>query len=131
MWQVALLGLLAASPGAAAGRTANGQAYGPRLTMTCRWFSNFENSRLETCRANGRNLLGSEGASIEFEGRTGRQLDAEARRIAHWREPDPVWGSFVLRIVGRVAVSRHTPRYLRDGTRTVLLEKLLSIAKAP
>ena len=60
---------------------------------------------------------------------TCEQLDAEARRVGHWRKPEPPWGTFNVRLVGRVSVGQHAKRYLGDGTKTVLIEKLLSVSK--
>ena len=126
-----LLSLLSLASVPSAGPNASvveGIEYGPRLTLTCTWFSNFENSRFERCRAESREVIPSkDGASIKCLRQTCEQLDAEARRVAHWRNPEPRWGRFTVRIVGRVSVHQHEKRYLGDGTSTVLIEKLLSV----
>lgn len=133
MWQVLLLALMSvrAEPyiGSLPGGTVvEGMGFGPRLTLTCTWFTNFENSRFEQCRGPAGSLLPSkEGASIKCLGRTCAQLDREARRVAHWRKPEPPWGTFTVRIIGRVSLHPHQPQYLGDGTSTVLVEKLLSV----
>ena len=131
MWQLAIFALASAAPTSNGGATVEGVAFGPRLTLTCTWFTNFENSRFEQCRGSGGNLLPSnDGASIKCLGRTCEQLDAEARRVAHWRKPEPPWGTFIVRLIGRVSLRQHQKRYLGDGTSTVLIEKLLSVHKS-
>jgi len=127
MWQLALFAL------ASAGRPSNvsrveGIEFGPRLTLTCTWFTNFENSRFEQCQSAGKDVLPSEGgASIKCLNRTCEELDAQARKAAQWTKPEPPWGTFIVRIEGRVSLHEHQSRYLGDGTSTVLIEKLLSI----
>jgi hypothetical protein len=102
--------------------------FGPRLTLTCIWFTNFENSRFEQCRmASGNVLVSNDGASIQCIGRTCEQLDAEARKVAHWQKPEPPWGTFTVQLVGRVSLHQHERRYSGDGTSTVLIEKLLKV----
>ena len=131
MWQLAVLALASAAAPPNDGSIIDGVAFGPRLTLTCTWFTNFENSRFEQCRAGVENLLASnEGASIKCQGRTCQQLDTEARRVAHWRKSEPPWGTFTVRLVGRVSLQRHQKRYLGDGTSTVLIEKVLSVRKS-
>ncbi|MBV9929802.1 MAG: hypothetical protein JO013_02520 [Alphaproteobacteria bacterium] len=132
MWQWAVLGLLAVVPAPTATATFGGESFGRQRAMTCRWFSNFENSRFDRCTAGGSDVLGrGEAASVACTGKLCDALDAEARRVAHWRSLEPVWGSFTVRIVGRVALTPHTPRYRGDGTRTVLVERLLSVSRTP
>jgi hypothetical protein len=130
MWQIAMLALVAAPPAANARVTVEGQAFGPAQAMICIWFSNFENSRFVTCRAAGHDLLPpGESASVQCRPGICDALDAWAARVAGWRKPEAVWGTFVVRLVGRLARAAHEPRYLNDGTRTVLVERLLSVAK--
>ena len=113
------------------GTIVEGIAFGPRLTLTCTWFTNFENSRFEQCRGPAGKLLSSnDGASIKCLARTCQQLDAEARKVAHWRKPEPPWGTFTVQLIGRVTLHKHPPQYLGDGTSTVLMEKLVSVRKA-
>lgn len=129
MWRLAMLALASVSgpPSAHQGLIVGGTAFGPRQTLTCNWFTNFENSRFERCRGAGGNLLLDEGASIKCLARTCDQLDAAARRVAHWRKPEPPWGNFTVRLAGRIGLYRHEKQYLGDGTATVLIEKLLSV----
>jgi GNAT superfamily N-acetyltransferase len=130
MWRIALLALAAAPPASDPGVTVDGQAFGPAQAMACIWFSNFESSRFESCRAAGRDVLRpGESASLQCRPGLCDTLDARAARAAHWRKHEPVWGEFVVRLVGRVARTAHEPRYRGDGTRTVLIEKLLGVAK--
>jgi hypothetical protein len=130
MWSIAMLALAAAAPASDAEVALGGEAFGPAQPMTCIWFSNFENSRFESCRAAGRDLLPrGESASLRCRPGLCDALDAHARRAAHWRQPEAVWGTFVVRLVGRIARNAHEPRFLGDGTRTLLIEKLLSVAK--
>jgi hypothetical protein len=128
MLLLSMLALASASPTASSASVVDGVEFGPRLTLTCTWFSNFENSRFERCRAASRDVLPSnDGASIKCLGRACEQLDAEARRVAHWRKAEPPWGAFTVRLVGRVSLHQHQKQYLGDGTSTVLIEKLLSV----
>jgi hypothetical protein len=128
MWQLALYAL------ASAGRTPNGVStvegvdFGPRLALTCTWFTNFENSRFEECQSAGKDVLPtSGGASIKCLNRTCEELDAEARKVAHWTKPEPPWGTFTVQLEGRVSLHQHQSRYIGDGTSAVLIEKLLSV----
>lgn len=131
MWQLAILALVSAAPTANGGAVVEGVGFGPRLTLTCTWFTNFENSRFEKCRGSGGSVLpSSDGASIKCLGQTCKQLDAEARRVSHWRKPEPPWGTFNVRLIGRVSLHQHKKQYLGDGTSTVLIEKLVSVRKA-
>jgi hypothetical protein len=128
MWHLTLLALASAASGQHDGATVDGVAFGPRLTLTCTWFSNFENSRFERCQADQKNVLPSDdGASIKCRGKTCDQLDAEARKAANWREAEPPWGNFTVRIIGRVALRTHKKQYIGDGTSMVLIEELLSV----
>jgi hypothetical protein len=130
MLQVALLGLLAGPPVADHGVTIGGEAFDRQQTMTCTWFTNFENSRFDKCvGADGRDLLGTESASIRCAAGGCTGMETEARRIAHWTRDQPLWGTFAVRLVGRVSISRRPPRYLGDGTRTVLVERFVGLAK--
>lgn len=128
MLLLSLLSLASASPAGASASVVDGIEFGPRLTLTCTWFSNFENSRFERCRAASRDVLPSnDGASIKCLGHTCEELDAEARRVAHWRKPEPPWGTFTVRLVGRISLHQHDKEHLGDGTSTVLIERLLSV----
>jgi hypothetical protein len=104
------------------------ERYGPPRTMTCTWFSNFENSRMEECHDAARKpLLDGAAASVECVNRQCALLDAEARRAAHWTRPEPVEGTFTVRLVGRASLGSHPTRYLGDGTRAVLIERILTV----
>jgi len=134
MWPIATLALAAAAAAPNGSVTVEGQAFGPAQAMTCIWFSNFESSRFESCRAAGRDLLPrGESASLQCRPDLCEGLDARARRAARWRKREPVWGTFAVRLVGRVSRAAHEPRFLGDGTRTILVEQLLGVAtrKAP
>jgi len=108
-----------------------GVAFGSRQTLSCIWFTNFENSRFERCR-NGKSYVLPKGeeASIQCLNGSCEQLDAEARRVIHWEKPEPPWGTFEVTFVGRISDERHQKRYLGDGTNTVLIEKLIRVSKA-
>jgi len=54
-------------------------------------------------------------------------LDAEARKAADWTRPEPPWGTFTVQLEGRVALNPHKRRYLGDATRTVFIERLVSV----
>lgn len=131
MWQLIVLALASASPVPNGGSNVGGVAFGPRQTLTCEWFTNFENSRFEQCRGSGgKLLLSGEGASVKCLGHTCGQLDAEARKVANWRKPEPPWGTFFVRLVGRVSLHQHKPQFIGDGTSTVLIEMVLDVRKA-
>ena len=132
MWQIAvpILMLVVSAPGEAA--TVDAVTFGPRQTLTCTWFTNFETSRFDQCQGAGGDLLPpGEGASIKCRERTCDELNAAARTAAYWREQEPLWGTFTVRFVGRLSLQQHQRRYLGDGTHTVLVEKLLSVRKLP
>lgn len=96
--------------------------------LTCTWFTNFENSRFEQCRdAAGKLLLDDDGASINCIPAVCAQLDAAARKAASWKKPEPPWGTFTVKLVGRISLSPHAKRYIGDATRTVLMEELTSV----
>jgi hypothetical protein len=106
-------------------------AYGATRTLTCRWFTNFENSRFEQCRGEtGSPLLKEGGASVECLGQACTELDRRARDAAHWQKPEAPWGTFIVRLVGRVSLYQHRPHVIGDGTATVLVEKLLSVTRS-
>jgi hypothetical protein len=129
MWRIATLALAAAAPAPDHGVIVDSEAFGPTQTMTCIWFSNFESSRFVSCRAAGRDLLPrGENASLRCRPGLCEQLDARAARVGHWRQREAVWGTFVVRLVGRIARTAHQPRYRGDGTRTVFVEELLAVA---
>lgn len=131
MWLLAVLALASAPPPQSGDAFIEGTAFGRRLTLTCSWFTNFENSRFEECRTPaGSSLLTKDGASIKCLGRACEELDAEARRVAHWQKPEPPWGMFTVKLVGRVSTYTHEKQYLGDGVHTVLIEKLLAVRKA-
>jgi len=126
---LALLAITAAAP-PDHGLVHRGVAYGPGMLLTCRWFSNFENSRFEQCRtANGVEAVPEDGASLACLDHLCAELETRARRVAHWAHVEPVWGVFTVRLYGRVSVEPHEKRYLGDGTRTVLVEKLIEVRK--
>ena len=128
MLLLSLLSLASASRAGPGASVVDGIEFGPRLTLTCTWFSNFENSRFERCRDGSRDVLPSDdGASIKCLARMCEQLGAEARRVTHWAKPEPPWGTYTIRLVGRVSVHQHERQYLGDATSTVLVEKLLSV----
>ena len=111
--------------------TFEGVEFGPLLTLTCTWFTNFENSRFEQCRSAGKEAFPADGgASIKCLNRTCDELDAEARKVEHWTKPDPPWGSFTVQLEGRVSRYQHKSRFIGDGASTVLIEKLLSVRPA-
>jgi hypothetical protein len=107
----------------------DGEAFGPRRSLTCTWFTNFENSRFEQCRSAVGNLLqDGDGASIKCVRGVCEQLDSAARKVSDRRKPEPPSGTFTVKLVGRVSLNRHQKRYLGDATRTVLIEELTSVS---
>ena len=131
MWYLGILAAAVAPTVLQEGLMLEGIAFGSRQTLSCTWFTNFENSGLEKCRRGDRDALpANEEASIKCLRGACEQLDAEARRIARWRKPEPPWGTFTITFVERVSVERRQKRYIGDGTRTVLIEKLLNVRKA-
>jgi hypothetical protein len=134
MWQLLLLALAAAKPEPYIGSLppggviVDGVAFGPKQSLTCTWFTNFENSRFERCRGPAGNLFSrDDGASIKCLAGMCERLDAEARKAAHWRKPEPPWGTFSVQLVGRVSLHKHSPQYLGDATNTVLIERIVSV----
>jgi hypothetical protein len=131
MWQLIALTLASGPVAASDASNINGEAFGPSTMLTCTWFSNFENSQFRQCRSEtGEMLLSDERASVECSTETCEALDAEARRVAQWRKPEPPWGTFSVKLVGRISLHPHQRRYLGDGTRIVAVEKVLSVSKA-
>jgi len=65
MWQLALLALASAASTPDKGQIFEGVAFGPLVTLTCSWFSNFENSRFNRYEGlTGSVLPADEAASI-------------------------------------------------------------------
>lgn len=125
-----LLAVLSAAPGFAQtrGAPASGARYGEQHAMTCTWLSNFENSRLLECDGPaGKSLLDGDGAAIDCGPGQCALLDTEARAAAHWTQREPVDGLFTVRLFGRVSLDRHLKRYLGDATRTVRVDRVLSV----
>jgi hypothetical protein len=136
MWQLFLVALFAGKPEPyigslpPGGSIVDGIAFGPRLRLTCSWSSNFENSRFNQCRGPTGNLLpADEAASLRCVGRTCDQLDEEARRVAHGQKSEAPSGVFTVRLLGRVGLHAHPKQYIGDGTRTVLVERIVSVEK--
>ncbi|MBB5716440.1 hypothetical protein FHS94_003306 [Sphingomonas aerophila] len=128
MWQIALLALASMAPAGQRSLTFAGEPFGAQRNLTCTWFTNFENSRFEQCQdATGQVLQAGDGASIECAQGVCRQLYAAALKAAGWRKPDPLWGTFEVKLVGRVSLNPHEKRYLGDATRTVLIERFISV----
>jgi hypothetical protein len=131
MWFLAALTLASATPPAPAEIVFGGERFGPRQTITCKWFTNFESSRFSACRSGTQALLASdEDASLECLGNTCKSLDEAARKAIGWTKPEAPWGDFSVVFVGRVALVPHAKRYLGDGTRTILIEELRNVAAA-
>ncbi|HEX6740387.1 MAG TPA: hypothetical protein VF079_01155 [Sphingomicrobium sp.] len=131
MWELAAVALSAATPADNDRATFEREEFGARMTLTCTWFTNFENSRFEQCLDRTGNIFGTdERASIKCRPGICEAMDAEARKVAHWRKPEPPWGTFTVKLIGRVGIRSHQPQYLGDGTRTLLIERLLRVRKA-
>ncbi len=130
MWQVIVAVLASASPQVSQGLTVKETDFGLRKRLVCEWFTNFENSRFEQCHIlGGTTPVLEDGASIECLEQTCKALDAAARKAVRWKKPEPVWGKFTVEILGRVSTAQHQKRYLGDATRSVLIEKLVSVRK--
>src|SRR5690348_2172777 len=134
MWQLFLIALFAANSEPHIGSlppgdsVVDGIAFGPRLTLTCSWSSNFETSRFNQCRGPNGNLLPTdEAASLKCVGRTCDQLDEQARRVSHGRKSEAPSGVFIVRLVGRVGLNAQPKQHAGDGTRTVLVERIVSV----
>lgn len=128
MWQLAVFALASAASAGQQDVIFDGEAFGPRRTLTCTWFTNFENSRFEQCQDDtGKLLQDGDGASIKCVRGLCEQLDAAARKAAAWGKSEPLWGTFTVKLVGRVSLNSHEKRYLGDATRTVLIERLTSV----
>ena len=128
MWQLAVFALVSSAPAGQQNLTFDGETFGPQRTLTCTWFTNFENSRLEQCQdATGQVLQDGDGASIKCNPGVCEKLHAAARKAAGWSKPEPPWGTFKVKLVGRLSLNPHAKRYLGDATRTVLIERLTSV----
>lgn len=128
MWQFAVLALASTAPAGQRNLTFDGEAFGARRALTCTWFTNFENSRFEQCQdTTGKLLQDGDGASVKCARGVCEQLDAAARKAVRWKKPEPPSGMFKVVLVGRVSLNPHAKRYLGDATRTVLVEKLVSV----
>jgi hypothetical protein len=130
MLLLAIFAMVSPTPAGQHRVTVGGEDFGTRRALTCTWFTNFENSRFEQCRDGARNLL-DDGASIKCAPGLCDRLDSEARKVAGWLKPDPPWGTFTVKLVGRISLKAHKKRYLGDGARTVLIEELTSVSIAP
>lgn len=131
MWRLAFLALASSIPAGQPKLAFGGEAFGPQRALTCTWFTNFENSRFDHCKdAAGKMLADGESASIKCKPALCEELDAAARQAIGWTKPAPPWGTFKVELLGRISLKPHHPRYLGDGTRTVLIEKLTSVRPA-
>jgi hypothetical protein len=127
MWFLAALTLASATPPAPAEIVFGGERFGPRQTITCKWFTNFESSRFSACRSGAQALLSiDEYASPECSGNTCKSLNEAARKATGWTRPR----KFTVVFVGRVALFPHAERYPGDGTRTILIEELQIVSAA-
>jgi hypothetical protein len=98
----------------------DGEIFGTQRTLTCTWFTNFENSRFEQCQdATGKLLQDGDGASIK----------CVPARMLNWTQRPAQAGRKGLNfnmgnVQGgagrRVSRNSHEKRYLGDSTRTVL-----------
>jgi len=128
MWQFAIFALASTASAGQQNLTFDGEAFGAQRTLTCTWFTNFENSRFEQCQdATGKLLQDGDGASIKCVRGVCEQMDAVARKAVGWRKPEPPSGTFNVVLVGRISLNSHEKRYLGDATRTVLIERLTSV----
>ncbi|KQZ62448.1 hypothetical protein ASD67_12965 [Sphingopyxis sp. Root1497] len=129
MWQLAIFALASSVPVGEPKLSVDGEAFGPQRSLTCTWFTNFENSRFEQCQdATGKLLQEGDGASIKCVRDTCAQLDAAARKAADWRKAEPPWGRFAVKLVGRLSLNPREKRYLGDATQTVLIEDITSVS---
>ena len=127
MWLLAVLSMVSTTP-QSGGMIVGGTPFGPKQSLTCTWFTNFENSRFLQCwSSQGKPLLAGDGASVECTGRLCQDLDADARKVARWRRPEPPWGRFKVQVVGRISLQPHKKQYVGDGTDTVLIEELVRV----
>jgi hypothetical protein len=131
MGPLIVLALALAAPAAETDIVVDGESFGPKLTLTCSWFTNFENSRFDQCSDGTRKLLPTgESASIKCAGDSCRKLDAAARAAAGWNKPETLDGTFTVTLIGRIGKAPHAKRYIGDGTRTILLEDVQSVVIA-
>jgi hypothetical protein len=131
MLPLTVLALALSASAGQPGLSFDGEAFGPQRSLTCTWFTNFENSRFERCRdSTGQLLQDGDEASIACVPGLCKRLDAAARKATGWRKPTPPSGTFTVRLVGRVSLHPHEKRYLGDATRTVLIEDLTSVKVA-
>lgn len=125
-WNVLALLMAGASP--APTLIFQDQKFGPRQTMTCNWFTNFENSRFDKCRDKfGKPVNRGKEATVVCSGATCKQLDGEARAVSGWQEDEPPWGNFEVTFFGCVGLTEHRKRYLGDASRDILVEDIQSV----
>ncbi len=128
MWRLAILVLASSVSAERPNITVDGEIFGPSRTLTCTWFTNFENSRFDQCEdATGKLLHDGDSASINCVRPICAQLHEAARKAVGWTKPDAPWGTFTVVLVGRISLNPHEKRYIGDGTRTVLIERLKSV----
>jgi len=128
MWLLAIFALASSARAGQPRVTFGGETFGPRRALICTWFTNFENSRFEQCQdETGKLLQENDGASIKCAPGICDRLDTEARKAAHWRKPEPPWGTFTVKFVGRISLYPHEKRYLGDAAKNVLIEELKSV----
>lgn len=128
MWLLALLALASAASAADQNLTVDGEVFGPRRTLTCKWFTNFENSRFSQCRdATGLVFQEGESASILCARDNCSRLDAEGVKAAGSKAGGTPSGVFTVELVGRASLRPHPPRFLGDGTETVFVEEVTSV----
>lgn len=129
MWQLMVFALAFSPSAGQQGIVLDGEAFGPRRALVCTWFTNFENSRFEQCwDGAGKLLQDDDGASVKCVRDLCVQLDAAARKAADWQKPEPPWGRFTVKLVGRMSLKSREKLYLGDASRTVLIEELTSVS---
>ena len=108
-----------------------GVDYGRQTVIAGTWFTNFESSRFDECRGERCDDLPiRESASIDCLSGACGTLDRAARRLTRQKDGAAPDGSFVIRFMGRRGLYPHEPRWLGEGGRNVLIERLLSVRLA-
>jgi len=129
MWQVAFFALVSFAPAGQQNYTFEGEAFGPQRALICTWIDSFETSGFDQCHdATGELLQYHNGASIKCVPGACEELNA-ARSVATWGkrgQPPALTEAFTVELVGRISLNS-TAKRLSDPSRTVLVEKVISV----
>ncbi len=106
----------------------DGVQYSQQETISGIWFTNFENSRFLECDGGAcADASNTPSASIHGAPDVIEALDSQARVLTHIDKKIAPTGSFAIRFTGRRSAKSHEPRFLGDGSRDILIERVLDV----